>query len=298
MGPVTLETSVPTVNKTDSHVFSKDGDTIIASWVTVGPSRGIFTSTSIALSLPGLPEVDLPTMSTPWILYRLYSLDASSPDFLRVLCSLIRYDEKEQYLIGLQGSELARMVDFLDKVYAVPSAFHQFTKQTPQALSVIPITDNVARECLNKLQTICGRHATLPSSYIVSGEIVRVGDGPIALGAIADVWEGSYRGKKVSVKSLGVAMKNYQATKKVRILCGTSLSRLLKTLVGPVVILRRRHYVEKIKASEHRPFHWRHNTPFANRLGVDAERNSGRVHREKPRCEAGQPGEPFPVNRT
>ena len=63
-------------------------------------------------------------MSTPWILHRLYTLDPSSPDFLRRLSSLIRYDQKEQYLIGLQGSELTRLVDFLDKVRATPSAFH------------------------------------------------------------------------------------------------------------------------------------------------------------------------------
>ena len=52
--------------------------------------------------------------------------------------------------------------------------------------------------------------------------------------------------------------------------------------------------MEKIKAPEHRPFHRRHNEPFANCLGVDAERNSGGIHREKPGCEADQPGEPPP----
>jgi len=67
-------------------------------------------------------------MSTSRILQRLYSLDTSSPDFLRHLYCLIQYDEKEQYLINLLGSELARLVDFLDKVHAISPAFHQFTK--------------------------------------------------------------------------------------------------------------------------------------------------------------------------
>jgi hypothetical protein len=35
--------------------------------------------------------------------------------------------------------------------------------------------------------------------------------------------------------------------------------------------------------------------PFANRLGVDAERDSDGVHREKSGRESNQPGEPFPV---
>ena len=67
-------------------------------------------------------------MSTPWILDRLYSLDTSSPEFLRHLFSLIHSDKEEQYLISLKGYRLARLVYFLDKVHATPSAFHRFTK--------------------------------------------------------------------------------------------------------------------------------------------------------------------------
>jgi len=68
------------------------------------------------------------TMSAPWILHHLYTLDASSPGFSRHLYSLIRHDEKEQYLSSLQESELARLVDFFDKVRVVLSALHQFAK--------------------------------------------------------------------------------------------------------------------------------------------------------------------------
>jgi hypothetical protein len=65
-------------------------------------------------------EVEPPTMSTSQVLQRLYSLDASSPDFLRYLYCLIQTDEEEQYLSSLQGLELVRLVDFLDGV-SVPS---------------------------------------------------------------------------------------------------------------------------------------------------------------------------------
>jgi hypothetical protein len=171
-------------------------------------------------------------MSTSRILQRLYSLDTSSPDFLRHLYCLIQDDKKEQYLTSLRGSELTRLVDFLDKVHAVSSTFDQFTKKTPQALGAIPTTDDVARECLNKLQAICGHHAILPSSYIASGEIARVGDGPVSLGAIADVWEGTYRSKKVSIKSLRIRTNNYQSLKKVRIRYSTPSSHLLKNTRG------------------------------------------------------------------
>ena len=171
-------------------------------------------------------------MSTPWNLHRLYLLDPSSLDFLRHLYSLIRHDKEEQYSTSLQGSQLVRLVDFLDEVRAVPSAFHQFTKRTPQALSAVSVNDDISRQCLHRLQAICGHHATLPSSYIISGGIVRVGDGPIALGTIAEVWEGAYHSKRVSIKCLSVPLNDDQTLKEVRVQCGASLSCLLKNTCG------------------------------------------------------------------
>jgi len=44
------------------------------------------------------------------------------------------------------------------------------------------------------------------------------------------------------------------------------------------VILQGGCYMEKAKAPEHRPFHWRYNKSFANRFRADAEQNSDRVH--------------------
>ena len=62
--------------------------------------------------------------NTSRILQHLYSLDGSSPDFLRHLHCLIQYDEEERYLTNLKGPELMRLLDLLDKVRAtVPSTF-------------------------------------------------------------------------------------------------------------------------------------------------------------------------------
>ena len=198
-----------------------------------GHHEASLPSTNFALSPPGPPETSLPTMSTHWVLRRLYSLDPSSPDFLRRLHSLIWYDEKEQYLTSLEGSELDRLADFLDKVRAVSSAFHHFTNYTPQAIDAIPTTDDVARQCVSKLQFICGHHTILPPSCIASGRIARVGDGPIARGAIVDVWEGTHDGEKVIIKCLRDSLTKNKTLKKVRILCRRYLSRLLKNACGP-----------------------------------------------------------------
>ena len=62
-------------------------------------------------------------MATSRVLQRLYSFDISSPDFLRNLHCLIQHDEQEQYLTSLRGSELTRLVDFLDEVRSLRLAF-------------------------------------------------------------------------------------------------------------------------------------------------------------------------------
>lgn len=81
-----------------------------------------------------------PTMSTLWTLCYLYSLDTSSPDFLRRLHSLFRYDEEEQYLSNLQGPGLARLLDFLDHVRTHSSAFRQLRNRSRRPSVPFPPT--------------------------------------------------------------------------------------------------------------------------------------------------------------
>ena len=188
-------------------------------------------------------------MSTPWILRRIHSLDPSSLDFLRQVYALLRHDEEEQYLPSLQGQELARLVDFLDRVRALPSTFCPVVRRVLQSLSAVSVNGDISRHCLHKLQAICGHHVTLPSSYIIPSEIPRIGDDPIIPGSIVDAWEGTYHGKKVSVKCLSVLLKDDQTIKRVRSWCVASLLRLLKNIPAcTAVTLQRGHYVEEVKA--------------------------------------------------
>ena len=73
-------------------------------------------------------NADPPAMSASQILQHLYLLDASSPDISRLVYSLIRRDEEERYLSSLKGLELARLVDFLDEVRALPSNSYLVTE--------------------------------------------------------------------------------------------------------------------------------------------------------------------------
>ena len=111
--------------------------------------------------------------------------------------------------------------------YVVTLRLLSATKRALQALSVISANRDISRRCLHKLQEICSHRSTLPSSYIVSGEIARVGGGPIALGTITNVWEGTYYSKKVTIKCLKVPPDDDPTLKKVRVRCRTSLSRPL-----------------------------------------------------------------------
>ena len=87
----------------------------------------------------------------------------SSPCFLRRIYSLIRYDEEERCLFGLQGSELARLLDFLDRVCTFLSAFRLATKQALQTIDAIPSSDDIYMQCFCKPQAVCGHHAALSS---------------------------------------------------------------------------------------------------------------------------------------
>ena len=61
-------------------------------------------------------------MPTSQTLQHLYSFKTFSPEFSRCLDRLIQSDEEDRYLFGLQGSELTRLVDFLDTVRVLPLA--------------------------------------------------------------------------------------------------------------------------------------------------------------------------------
>jgi len=187
-------------------------------------------------------------MSIHWVLHRLYSLNPSSPDFLPNLRSLIRHDEQEQYLTSLQGPQLARLVDFLDQVCALHLAFRPLMKRIVQTLSTVSADDDLSRQCLHRLQAVCAHHAILPSSSVISRGIARVDRGQTALGGIAEVWEGTYRGERVSIRSLKIPPTDDQTIKKVCTRCDTSLSHLLKKIVGLVVILQRGRHLEKVEA--------------------------------------------------
>ena len=203
-------------------------------------------------------------MSASEVLQRLYSLDTSSPDFLRVLYGLIRRDEDEQYSSSLEGEELARLVDFLDDVRSLPPAFRSVANQITQALGTIPTSDDVFRQCLRKLRAICGHHTTLPSSHTICGDLARIGESPIAFGGFADVWQGTHGGRGVCIKVLRVSLNDDESLAKVRIRHPHVIFLFTGyPPAGAIVILQRSGRVETVETPKCRSFPWCYKQTFA-----------------------------------
>ena len=218
-------------------------------------------------------------MATANILQRLYSLSTSSPHFCRNLHDLIQSDREDFYLFDLQGSDLIRLVDFLDRVRIPPSAPLQLTELAPQALAIISPTDDVSRLCLHKLQAICSHHGILPSSHIIAGGLTKVGGYPVAFGGFAEVWEGVHDKTKVCIKCPKTTRTDYQEKDKVNNLHGTPLPRLLNDTSWHIGVLQGSNHVETIQTSEYCSLDRHYAKSFAICIGVDAEWNYNRISR-------------------
>ena len=167
----------------------------------------------------GISRADPPAMSASTALHKLYSLDTTSPEFLRGLYAFVRSDEDGKHSADLNGVELTRLVDFLDNVRPFSSDFYPIMNKTSKALGSIPPSDDVFRQCLRKLRALCSSRATLPSSHIIGGDLVKLGDSAIACGGFADVWRGEHNEKKVCIKVLRVSLNDTAGRKQVRNLC-------------------------------------------------------------------------------
>ena len=144
-----------------------------------------------------------------------------------------------------QGSELARLLDFLDRACTFLSAFRLATKQALQTIDTIPSNDDIYIQCFRQLHAVCGHHAAQPSSnYFASGEIIA--------GGISDVWEGTYCNKRDSIEYLKIPLT--QASKKVRVRYGIPLTRVYsRTPVRAAVVYRTGCYMEKAKIPKYQP---------------------------------------------
>jgi len=71
-----------------------------------------------------------------------------------------------------------------------------------QALDNIPVTDDLFRKTLRRLQSICSNREVLPQSHIIAKERLSNRGNAIAPLGFADAHEAELDGKKVYIKAL------------------------------------------------------------------------------------------------
>ena len=57
------------------------------------------------------------------------------------------------------------------------------------------------------LRKMCREHRMLPTSYVITNKLNRIGELPSGSGGNADVWCGVYQGSKVAIKVLRVCSR-------------------------------------------------------------------------------------------
>jgi len=55
-----------------------------------------------------------------------------------------------------------------------------------------------------EFRQLCGLVGSLPASHIISENLIRTSEEPVASGGYGDVWEGIYNDKPVAIKTLRV----------------------------------------------------------------------------------------------
>ena len=150
------------------------------------------------------------------VLQKLCDLDRSPPGFHDQLSNVLYGEEYVRCVTGLQGDDLRWLIDFLDEVRQ-----RVFLPRLPlkpaQALISLPHFGAAPRKCLRELRSICGIRTILPTSHIISSDLV-IEPQPFDAGGFGDVYKGSLGGSQVCVKRVRVySQHDPTKTAKVRL---------------------------------------------------------------------------------
>ena len=146
-----------------------------------------------------------PSSST---LQELHRLDRSSPDFQGQLSGILYGQEYVRCVPNLQGDDLVWLVDYLDKVRCYVALSPHSPLKLGQAPDHLDPTSNASRKCLRELRRICSTRAILPSSYMLSSDLINVNSEPFASGGYGDIYHGTLDGSSVCIKRVRVYTKD------------------------------------------------------------------------------------------
>jgi len=69
-------------------------------------------------------------------------------------------------------------------------------------ISDFDLNNKLRIRCSVTLQKLCGAFCLLPNSHVISDGLEITSSSPVASGAFADVYQGTYRGRSVAIKTL------------------------------------------------------------------------------------------------
>jgi serine/threonine protein kinase len=121
------------------------------------------------------------------LLERLTDFDASSESSMRILQHALDSPADVRFAMRLRGQDAQRIIDILD-----------------QAMHSTQAHPGIVEKFHRTLIKTCGQTGLLPSSYMLSEGLTKIGNLPIASGGFADVWKGLYKDHGVAIKSLRV----------------------------------------------------------------------------------------------
>ena len=136
------------------------------------------------------------------------------------------------------------------------------------------MTDPLFRRCLRRLRLICGDHNVLPSSHIVREGLEKTSEGPVAFGGFADVWEGSYGGRKVCVKALRIYSPITSTNGRNNSLAVCDIpNTIMRSTKADILsaFLRRSGCLEETETSKRCSILGGYNNAFTDCVGMDAQ---------------------------
>jgi hypothetical protein len=129
-------------------------------------------------------------------------LDQSSLDFGDRINKVLHGQEYEQCTQDFKKEDSVWLVDYLDRV----CCHVLFSRRSPlnpaQALDNLDPSCPASRKCIRELRSICGTQTILPTSHLISPDLLSVDSHPFTSGGFGEVYRGTLDDTAVCVKRL------------------------------------------------------------------------------------------------
>ena len=143
-------------------------------------------------------------MSASEVLRKFVKRDVTSHGSRRALREFLRSPCYGYFLKTLQGSDILRYADFLDKagIGFILRTQWLIGSSVLKALDSIPTTDELWTSCLSALRQICEDRAILPTTHVLSSGLIKRGNASLTIHGAERCSEAQYRRRAVRVRSL------------------------------------------------------------------------------------------------